>query len=179
MDGTVNRGTRVECRVGQPIAAVAEPAGFPVRRGAAIQAVRRACKEPFCGQQGTPGRQRRPQCGPQPSGSQPGPVRPLTASCWIRRSLAVSSRYGRPLRGSPLGLGALFRGAIVSMLYRSASRCTYPTGMQRGRPRMRGGPCVNQMSAKSPPIAHKGSQKIRPGTAPGPAGRCPGAGRCR
>lgn len=43
MDGTVNRGTRVECRVGQPIAAVAEPAGFPVRRGAAIQAVRRAC----------------------------------------------------------------------------------------------------------------------------------------
>lgn len=43
MDGTVNRGARVECRVGQPIAAVAEPAGFPVRRGAAIQAVRRPC----------------------------------------------------------------------------------------------------------------------------------------
>lgn len=139
----------------------------------------RACKEPFCGQQGTPGRQRRPQCGPRPSGLQPGPVRPLTASCWIRRSLAVSSRYGRPLRGSPLGLGALFRGAIVSMLYRSASRCTYPTGMQRGRPRMRAAPVSFRCQQKAIRLPTKVHKKLRPGTAPGPAGRCPGAGRCQ
>jgi hypothetical protein len=180
MDGTVNRGARVECRVGQPIAAVAEPADFPMRRGAAIQAVRRPCV------QRAPSRPARDTRSAKPTA-----VR--TAAFWLAAGAGAATdgflldsaltccllTVWATLRGSPLGLGALFRGAIVSMLYRSASRCTYPTGMQRGRPHMRAAPASIRCQQKDIRLPTKVHKKIRPGTAPGPAGRCPGAGRCR
>lgn len=102
------------------------------------------------GRHGMPGRRRRPQSGPRPSGLQPGPGRPRSASCWIRRSLPVSSQYGHPCRGYAHGLaGSLFRGAIVSMRTGSASLWRDPARRRPAPGRRQGRRCQSVVSQKA------------------------------
>jgi len=162
MDGTVNRGARVECRVGQPIAAVAEPAGFPVRRDAAIQAVRRPCVQRALLRSARDTRSATPTA-----------VR--TAAFWLAAGAGAATDgflldsaltcclltvWATPA-GQSIGLGGSLQGRDCIDALQERKPLHIPHRNAKGPPTHAGGPCVIQMSAKSHPIAHKGSQKTQ------------------
>ena len=150
MDGTVNRGARVECRVGQPIAAVAEPAGFPLRRGAAIQAVRRPCVQRALFQ---PAREAR--------STTPTAVRTaafwLAAGAWAATdgflldsalTCCLLTVWATPA-GQSIGLGGSLQGRDCIDALQERKPLHIPHMKAEEPPADAGGSCVNQMSAKT------------------------------